>query len=136
VSKFLKVTFSSSNLPFFILFINFLYCKIKIRPDKNRYYCTRTRDTQREFFFQKSEICWLGQTFWAEIFWGIWGVLGQVISPRGPILVLWIPCPCFPLFNHYFYKKLSLGIHPHPKKYLFKIGIGIWIWIWIWNAKN
>ena len=27
-----------------------------------------------------------------------------------PILVLWVPCPCFPLINHYFYKKLSLYI--------------------------
>ena len=27
------------------------------------------------------------------------------------ILVQWVPCPCFPLFNHYFYKKLSLYIH-------------------------
>ena len=24
---------------------------------------------------------------------------------------LWVPCPCFPLFNHYFYKRLSLYIH-------------------------
>ena len=28
-----------------------------------------------------------------------------------PILILWVPCPCFPLINHYFYKKLSLYIH-------------------------
>ena len=27
-----------------------------------------------------------------------------------PILVQWVPCPFFPLFNHYFYKKLSLYI--------------------------
>ena len=27
-----------------------------------------------------------------------------------PILVQWVPSPCFPLFNHYFYKKLSLYI--------------------------
>ena len=27
-----------------------------------------------------------------------------------PILVLWVPCPCFPLIIHYFYKKLSLYI--------------------------
>ena len=25
-----------------------------------------------------------------------------------PILVQKVPCPCLPLFNHYFYKKLSL----------------------------
>ena len=28
-----------------------------------------------------------------------------------PFLVLWVPCPCFPIINHYFYKKLSLYIH-------------------------
>ena len=28
-----------------------------------------------------------------------------------PILVQWVPCPCFPLFNHYFYNKLSLYTH-------------------------
>ena len=28
-----------------------------------------------------------------------------------PILVQWVPCPCFPLFNHYFYKKLNLYIN-------------------------
>ena len=27
-----------------------------------------------------------------------------------PILLLWVPCPCFLLINHYFYKKLSLYI--------------------------
>ena len=48
-----------------------------------------------------------------------------------PILVLWVPCHCFPLFNHYFYKKLqkTKPLHPTPK-YLFGSGI------WIWAAKN
>ena len=36
-----------------------------------------------------------------------------------PTLVQWVPCPCFPLFNHYFYIKLSLFIHIHiPNIYL------------------
>ena len=34
----------------------------------------------------------LGQTFWAEIF---------SAGLSAPILILWVPCPCFPLFNHY-----------------------------------
>ena len=38
-----------------------------------------------------------------------------------PILVLWVPCPCFPLINHYFYKTISLYIQI-PKKYL---GVGV-----------
>ena len=28
-----------------------------------------------------------------------------------PILVQWVPYPCFPLFHYYFYKNLSLYIH-------------------------
>ena len=31
-------------------------------------------------FFQKSWTFGLGQTFWAEIFWGIWGIFGWTIS--------------------------------------------------------
>jgi hypothetical protein len=31
-------------------------------------------------FFQKSEIFGLGQTNWAEIFCGIWGIFGQTIA--------------------------------------------------------
>ena len=55
-----------------------------------------------------------------------------LISSAGlsaPILVLW--GPCFPLFIHYFYKKLQKPkpLHPTPK-YLFGNGI------WIWAAKN
>ena len=33
-----------------------------------------------------------------------------------PILVQRVPCRCFPLFNNYFYNKLSLYIHiPNPR---------------------
>ena len=28
-----------------------------------------------------------------------------------PILLQWAPCPCFLLFNHYFFKKLCFHIH-------------------------
>ena len=31
-----------------------------------------------------------GQTNWAEILWGIWGISGQTINT---ILALWVPCP-------------------------------------------
>ena len=41
----------------------------------------------------------------------IWafGVFSAELSAL--ILVQWVPCPCFPLLNHCFYKKLSLYIH-------------------------
>ena len=65
-------------------------------------------------------------------FWAWAGNLGRYIlghlgyflaNLSAPILVLWVPCPCFPLINHYVCKKLSLYLNI---KYLF--GIGIWIW--------
>ena len=56
-------------------------------------------------FFQKSRTFGLGQTFWAETFWGIWGIFGRTISTHFGTVSL-----CFPLFNHYFYKNLSLYI--------------------------
>jgi hypothetical protein len=60
----------------------------------------------KPFFYQKSQTFGLGHTIWADKFWGILGIFGQTISTH-----LGLPCPCFPLINHYFYKKLSLYIH-------------------------
>ena len=31
-------------------------------------------------FFQKSRTYEPGKTFWAEMFWGIWGIFGRTIS--------------------------------------------------------
>ena len=69
---------------------------------------SRTTDYRRpmKHFFIKT--LGLGQTIWADKFWGIWGIFGWFSAP---IFVLWVPCPCFPLFHHYFYEKLSLYIH-------------------------
>ena len=50
-------------------------------------------------------------SFWA----GAFVVFSAKLSV--PIFVQWVPCPCFPLFSHYFYKKLSLYIHM-PNVYL------------------
>ena len=61
----------------------------------------RTMDTQWGLFFVKIP------NFWASKFWGIWGIFEQ--HPFW-FLVLWVSCPCFPLINHYFYKKLRLYI--------------------------
>ena len=55
------------------------------------------------------------QNFWAwadkieQINSWAFGVFSA--EPSTPILVQWVPCPCFTLFNHYFYKKLSFYIH-------------------------
>ena len=54
-------------------------------------------------FFQKFETFGLGQTNWAEILWGIWGISGQTIST---ILALWVPCPLERVAGSLSYKKL------------------------------
>ena len=64
---------------------------------------TQTTDTQWILFSSKSQTFGLGQTIWADKFSGI----GHFSAP---ILVLWVPCPCFRLFNQYFYCKLFLFI--------------------------
>ena len=65
----------------------------------------RTKEWPSEsFFFLKS------QTLDRQIgpkFFGAFGVFSADLSV--PILVLWVPCPCFPLNNHYFYRKLLSG---------------------------
>ena len=76
-----------------------------------------TTDTQRELFFKNLELLGLGRYFGLKFF-EAFGVFSTGLS--APILVLWVPCPCFPLFNHYFYKKLSLYIQL-PNIYL---GVG------------
>ena len=80
--------------------------------------CTnaRTTDAQWSLFSLKSRIFGLGQTNWADKFWGISCIFGP-----NYILVQLVFCPCFPLFNHYLYKKVSLYIHI-PNIYL---GLGL-----------
>ena len=50
--------------------------------------------------------------FFIEIPDKVWGIGVFSGNLPAPILVLWVPCPCFPLINHYFYKKTK------PHKYL------------------
>ena len=60
------------------------------------------------FFHRNPKLLGLGRQF-GQINFGAFEVFLADLS--APILVLWVPCPCFPLINHYFYKKLSLYIH-------------------------
>ena len=46
----------------------------------------------------------LEKTNWADKFWGIWDIFCRNISTH-------FGTPCFLLFNHYVYKKISLYIH-------------------------
>ena len=61
------------------------------------------RTPNEAFFHWNTKLLGLGRQF------GVFWVLSADLS--APILVLlWVPCPCFSLINHYFYKKLSLYI--------------------------
>jgi len=62
------------------------------------------RTPNEAFFSLKSRTFGLGQAIWANKFWGIWDIFGQTISTHFGTV-------SFPLFNHYFYKKLSFCIH-------------------------
>ena len=70
------------------------------------------------FFSSKSQTLGLGQTIWADKFWGIWGIFERFISTHfGTVSSLSM-----------FLQKTK-PFHPYAK-YLFGIGI------WIWPAKN
>ena len=68
----------------------------------------RTTDAQWSLFSLKSQTVGLEQQI-GQINFGAFGVFLAKLSAS--ILVLWVPCLCFPLINHYFYKKISLYIH-------------------------
>jgi hypothetical protein len=64
----------------------------------------RTTDTKREFFFENSKILGLGRQIGPKFF----GVFSADLAAI--ILELWVPFPCCPLINYYFYKKPSIYI--------------------------
>ena len=97
VRKFIKNSLNNSN-------VNTLY---------NTKHGLRT--PRESFFFQKSRTFGLGQTFWAEIFWGIWGIFGQTIKT---ILALWVPCSWENVLGCFSYKKTLVL---RPKTYYSKI---------------
>ena len=68
---------------------------------------------------------------------GIWGIFGQFISTHFSNNTLmrfvhvfltqmlpWVPCPCFPLINHYFHKKLS----PQPQILIWDLNLSHNYW--------
>ena len=69
---------------------------------------TPTRTPNEAFFHWNPELFGLGRHV-GQINFGAFGVFSAKLS--APILVQWVPCPCFPLFNHHFCKKLRLFIH-------------------------
>ena len=85
----------------------------------------RTTDAQWSIFTSKSRTFGLGQTNWADKFWGIWGIFGQTISTHFGTVS---PLSMFSIIQPLFLQKTK-PLYPNPK-YLFGIGI------WIWAAKN
>ena len=65
------------------------------------------RTPNEAFFHQNPKVMGLGRQF-VQINFPAFGAFSADLS--APILVQWVPCPCFPLINHYFYNKLSLYI--------------------------
>ena len=65
------------------------------------------RTPNEAFFHWKPELLGLDRQI-EQINSGAFEVFSAKLS--APTLVQWVG-PCFPLFNHYFYKKLSLYIH-------------------------
>ena len=63
------------------------------------------RTPNEAFFSSKSRTFGLVQTIWAVNFVGFGVFLADLSAP---ILVLLVSCPCFPLINHCFYKKLRI----------------------------
>ena len=66
------------------------------------------RTPNEAFFHRNPKLLGFGRQI-GLINFGAFVVFSAKLS--APILVQWVPCPCFPLFNHYFYKKISLYIH-------------------------
>ena len=65
------------------------------------------RTPNEAFFHRNPELLGLCRQFGQLILWHF-GVFSADLS--APILVLLVFCPCFPLINHCFYKKLSIYI--------------------------
>ena len=73
------------------------------------------------FFFIEIQTFGLGQTIWADKFWGIWGIFCQFITTHFVTV-----CPlCMFSINQPLFLQKTKPLYPNPK-YIFGIGIGIW----------
>ena len=92
---------------------------IFVHKQKKRGYsaCHGLRTPNEAFFHLNPELLGLGRQI-GQIHSGAFAVFAVKLS--APIFVQWVPCPCFPLFNPYFYKKTK---PLYPTSQLF-----IWEW--------
>ena len=76
-------------------------------------------------FSLKSQTFGLGQTTWADKFWGIWGIFGQTISTHFGTVS---PLSMFSINQPLFLQKTK-PLNPNPKY----LGLGLNIWDWDLN---
>ena len=76
----------------------------------------QTKDYGRPMkpFFIKIQNFWAWADKLCRLILRLWGYFRP--NCQCPLWYQWVPCPCFPLFNNYFFKKLSLYIQI-PNKY-------------------
>ena len=103
-----KLIHSMPNFPM-------IYADLQISSSYSLLHALRTPN--EAFFHRSPELLGLGRQI-GQINSGASRVFLAKLSAL--ILVQSLPCPFFPLFNHYFYKKLSLYMHspnsnPDPK---------------------
>jgi hypothetical protein len=79
------------------------------------------RTPNEAFFSLKSRTFGLGQTNWADKFWGIWGIFSQTISTHFGTVSPLSMFSMFSIIQPVFLQKTK-PLYPHPK-YLFGIGI-------------
>ena len=73
------------------------------------------RTPNEAFFHQNPKNFGLGQTIWADQFWGVWGIIGWF-----GILVLWVPSPLFSSNQPLFLQK--------TKPLYLNLPMFIWAW--------
>ena len=72
-------------------------------PNKHIYLTrAQTTDPNEAFFHWNCKLLALDRQFVLINFWAFGLFSADFLAP---ILIPWVPCPCFPLINHYFYKK-------------------------------
>ena len=118
-SRFLLLPSKNSSLTIysFLIFFHpphlFWVVNVEINPLRShsllfvywfRNFCTPSLVLPNEaFLLQNPKVLGLSRQF-GQIDFGVFGVFSANYQPA-PILVKWVPCPCFPLINHYFKKN-------------------------------
>ena len=115
--ELLQKIMALSNCSWHSVFVGLrvMYCN---NPKSISAWCTDYGGPIKPFFHWNPELLGLGRQI-GQINSGAFGVFLAELSV--PVLILWVPSPCFPLFNHYFYKKQAFT-YPHIPNIYFGLG--------------